>query len=137
MKLDYHMGFKEARATCPACGHRRKKKAVWGIVASAAGSSASVSNCYNVGHIDGSASAFVGAVIGHMNNANGTTSNLYYLDGSCSKGIGVSAASTQTAVSKLEAAMTRLTFLNNLNSGLEFAAFAAGSVYPILDWQNS
>lgn len=138
MKLDYHMGFKDTSPPDLICVCPHQRKAVGGISGCANGSSASVSNCYNIGDIDGSGSASVGAVIGHMNNANGTTAKLYYLSSSYSKGIGVSSASTQAAESMRSNKMQDNSFVSNLNDGLASVAFVkAVDDYPILAWQSN
>lgn len=110
---------------------------VGGIVASAAGSSAAVSNCYNVGTITATNPIYAGAVIGYMNNANATTANLYYLSGICSKGIGTSTASTQTAASLAKSKMQNDSFVTKMNNGLSSTAFVKETKnYPLLAWQN-
>ncbi len=113
--------FNNGTVFCPGSGTA-------GIVANL--SSGTVSNCYNSGRI-GSTGTNVGGIVGYCNNAtvtdcinigiveckqvygsmignvanaNATTSNLYYLDGTCEKGIGsVKNAETQTATAKTAA----------------------------------
>ena len=111
--------FNNGTVFCPSSGTA-------GIVANLAGGS-TVKNCYNSGHIS-STGSYVGGIAGNCGNAavtdcinigivdckqvhgslignvadaNATTSNLYYLDGTCAEGIGkVANAETQTAAAK-------------------------------------
>ena len=111
--------FNNGTVFCPGSGAA-------GIVANL-GSGSTVKNCYNSGHI-GSSGSYVGGIvgdcgnatvtdcinigivdckqvhgslIGNVSSATATIDNLYYLDGTCEKGIGsVKNAETQTSTVK-------------------------------------
>lgn len=98
---------------------------------------ATVKNCFNVGLVRETAERTQGAVIGTLNNVNGVTENLYYLEGTAEKGIGsVKDEATQFATAVTAETLASDDFVTTINSGLEFAAFKKGGAYPILIWQE-
>lgn len=108
---------------------------VGGIVANASGASASITYSYNRGVVKGTGDA-VGAVAGQMNNASSVTTNTYYLQNSCSKGIGIAKTTSQVATVKTAYAMTEAAgFYNLLNASTTDLVFVPAANYPILMWQ--
>ena len=106
---------------------------VGGIVANASG--ASITYSYNRGVVKGTGDA-VGAVAGQMNNASSVTTNTYYLQNSCSKGIGIAKTTSQVATVKTAYAMTEAAgFYNLLNASTTDLVFVPAANYPILMWQ--
>ena len=78
---------------------------VGGIVAT--GSNVTVTDCINIGIVD--CKQTHGSVMGEVSKANATISNLYYLEGTCEKGIGkVANAETQTAAAKTAAELKKM-----------------------------
>ena len=78
---------------------------VGGIVAT--GGNATVTDCINIGIVD--CKQTHGSVMGDVTNANAPISNLYYLEGTCEKGIGkVANAETQTAAAKTAAELKKM-----------------------------
>lgn len=108
---------------------------VAGIVAYASGASASVKNCFNRAYVKSTGSN-VGAVIGMTNNASAATANLYYLDFTCSQGIGSAKSTAQTATAVSKSTMARSNFAKTMNTGLTTAAFVSSRYSPVLSWQT-
>ena len=109
---------------------------VGGIISSAS-STSTLSNCFNAGTITfGGTSAYAGAVVGYSNNAKGTNANLYYLEGTYSTGIGTNKNTVDAAAVSAET-LASADFVTTINTGLETAAFVAGTDHPILVWQVS
>jgi len=79
----------------------------------------------------------VGAVVGMTNNASAAMSNLYYLDFTCSQGIGSAKSTAQTATAKTRAEMTKSSFVRAMNTGLTTAAFVSSRYSPALSWQTN
>ena len=109
---------------------------VGGIISSAS-STSTLSNCFNAGTITfGGTTAYAGAVVGYSNNAKGTNANLYYLEGTYSTGIGSNKNTVDAAAVSAET-LASADFVTTINTGLETAAFVAGTDHPILVWQVS
>ena len=104
-------------------------------MAFASGASASVKNCYNRAYVESTGSN-VGAVVGMTNNASAAMSNLYYLDFTCSQGIGSAKGTSQTATAKTRAEMDSAGFVTSMNTGLTTAAFGSSRYSPALTWQT-
>ena len=109
---------------------------VAGIVAYASGASASVKNCFNRAYVKSTGSN-VGAVVGMTNNASAAMSNLYYLDFTCSQGIGSAKSTAQTATAVSKDTMASADFVTSMNTGLTTAAFGSSRYSPALTWQTS
>lgn len=108
---------------------------VAGIVAYASGASASVKNCFNRAYVKSTGSN-VGAVVGMTNNASAAMSNLYYLDFTCSQGIGSAKSTAQTATAVSKDTMASADFVTSMNTGLTTAAFGSSRYSPALTWQT-
>ena len=108
---------------------------VAGIVAYASGASASVKNCFNRAYVKSTGSN-VGAVVGMTNNASAAMSNLYYLDFTCSQGIGSAKSTAQTATAVSKSTMAKSNFAKTMNTGLTTAAFVSSRYSPVLSWQT-
>ena len=108
---------------------------VAGIVAYASGASASVKNCFNRAYVKSTGSN-VGAVVGMTNNASAAMSNLYYLDFTCSQGIGSAKSTAQTATAVSKDTMASADFVTSMNTGLTKAAFGSSRYSPALTWQT-
>lgn len=106
---------------------------VAGIVAFASGASASVKNCFNRAYVK-SPGSNVGAVVGMTNNASAAMSNLYYLNFTCSKGIGSAKSTAQTATAKTRAEMDSADFVTTMNTGMT-GTFGSSRYSPALSWQ--
>ena len=91
---------------------------------------ATVKNCFNVGLVRETPERTQGAVIGTLNNVNGVTENLYYLEGTAEKGIGsVKDEATQFATAVTAETLASDDFVT-INSGLESAAFKRVGLIP-------
>lgn len=103
-----------------------------GIAATSAGGQ--LMNCFNTGAVSGS--NYTGGVAGNISKATATVSNVYYLEGTCVAGLGkVTGEHTAEVVSADTFASAD--FVTTINTGLETAAFVAGTDHPILVWQVS
>ncbi len=78
----------------------------------------------------------VGAVVGMTNNASAAMSNLYYLDFTCSQGIGSAKSTAQTATAVSKDTMASADFVTSMNTGLTKAAFGSSRYSPALTWQT-
>ncbi|HML38806.1 MAG TPA: GLUG motif-containing protein, partial [Bacillota bacterium] len=101
-----------------------------------------VKNCYTIGAVsyaDTNADSTAGAVAGE-NSAGGTLQNTYYLEGSCSKGVGEGSA--DGVQSKAAAEMKKYTMAVALNNGSPEGPFYLAlnenqnGGYPVLKWQG-
>ena len=104
-------------------------------MAYASGASASVKNCFNRAYVKSTGSN-VGAVVGMTNNASAAMSNLYYLDFTCSQGIGSAKSTAQTAIAVSKDTMAKSNFAKTMNTGLTTAAFVSSRYSPVLSWQT-
>ncbi len=100
---------------------------------------AEVKNCFNAGSVSSAASMTFGSVIGTVTSATAVTQNLYYLEGTCSKGgIGsVQDAQTQKAEAVSAENLAAAEFVAAMNTDLEENLYVKGSAHPILTWQGS
>ena len=69
------------------------------------------------------------------NNASAAMSNLYYLDFTCSQGIGSAKSTAQTATAKTRAEMDSADFVTTMNTGMA-GAFGSSRYSPALSWQT-
>ena len=77
----------------------------------------------------------VGAVVGMTNNASAAMSNLYYLDFTCSQGIGSAKSASQTATARTRAEMASADFVTTMNTGMA-GTFGSSRYSPALSWQT-
>ena len=92
-------------------------------------------NCFNRAYVKSTGSN-VGAVVGMTNNASAAMSNLYYLDFTCSQGIGSAKSTAQTATAVSKDTMASADFVTSMNTGLTKAAFGSSRYSPALTWQT-
>ncbi|MBQ8831797.1 MAG: DUF4465 domain-containing protein [Oscillospiraceae bacterium] len=105
-----------------------------GIVANA--NAITVTNCFNTGIITCGAKNY-GAIVGSYANATGVSTNNYYLEGTCSAGIGaVKNEETQITTAVSSETMASEQFVATMNTGLDTAAFKEGNGHPVLTWQE-
>ena len=69
------------------------------------------------------------------NNASAAMSNLYYLDFTCSQGIGSAKSTSQTATAKTRAEMDSADFVTTMNTGMA-GTFGSSRYSPALSWQT-
>ena len=113
-----------------------------GIVSYVSNASATVSNCFGFGEVNPPKNSNYGhgSVIGSLTNAGTVLTNLYYLEGSCTSGVGLNKSETQTATAKTAAEFVSADFVTAMNTGLAEAAYKANTGcgnYPILAWQTT
>ncbi len=106
-----------------------------------------IENCYNVGKVSlnsTSSGPSVGAIVNSntglsgTTKVNGTISNCYYKNDSCSKGIGNSEElGNGTPISKTETEMKKIDFIEQLNNGGDYYTQDTKNInngYPVLKW---
>lgn len=93
---------------------------------------AAMRNCYNAGTV--TATKFGAAVVSRA-LGNSTTAEVYYLDSSAADAFATASAG-QTAEAVTAETLASRDFVIRMNTGLDEAAFAVGTDYPVLRWQN-
>lgn len=90
-----------------------------------------INNCFNAGVVNGNGSV-AGAVVGQMGNADGVVKHLYYLEGTCTAGIGeVKDAAVQVATAVDAKTLASAEFIALINADLDNPAFIAGKYNPV------
>ncbi len=94
-----------------------------------------VAQCFSTGAVTGTTQ--IGAAIGYVANANVVVSDLFYLEGTYSVGIGsIIGTGNQTATSLSAEELKAESLVRLLNAGAGAKVFNIGGEHPLLAWQG-